>query len=251
MVKFKVLLKNAKGESLNKWLENHPTALDNSRLIYVLKSRADPSVFKIGIAGELGDPKRRLREYQLMYGNTDEPMRNKQGKLVKENGQVKTNPCSGADLYYLGTTKYNAKVEWRKSAVYEKELFLKRKLKNTPGFSSIRRGPERSRIHYNDLMKLMESKNFLEIDEKPGYIRKSQREPKQRVVQSNDKIVKVIGHRLGARGQKTRYRATWSRPDKKGNPNTDELASFIVAVPGGKEALKAYKKHHASVSWKD
>ena len=87
MVKFKILLKNAKGESLNKWLENHPTALDNSRLIYVLKSRADPSVFKIGIAGELGDPKRRLREYQLMYGNTDEPMRNKQGNSSRNMGR--------------------------------------------------------------------------------------------------------------------------------------------------------------------
>ena len=147
-------------------------------------------------------------------------------------------------------------IEWRKSAVYEKELFLKRKLKNTSGFSSVRRGPERSRIQFKDLMNLMESKIFLEIDEKPGYIRKSQRQPKKRVVQSNDRIVKVIGHRLGTRGQKTRYRATWRRPDAKGNPNTDELASFISTVPGGKEALQKYKTREnqgrsTPIQWKD
>ena len=58
MVQFKVMLNNPKGESLNKWIERNPGKLHNKRLLYILKNRADESVFKIGIAGELGNPVR-------------------------------------------------------------------------------------------------------------------------------------------------------------------------------------------------
>ena len=260
MVQFKVMLNNPKGESLNKWIERNPGKLHNKRLLYILKNRADESVFKIGIAGELGNPVRRLREYELMYGKTDEPVRDASGTIAKENGKAKINPCSGADLYFLGTTHYNPKVEWRKTAVYQKELFMKRKLRTMPGYKSVARGPERVRATYQQLMKLVRDPNFLRLDEKPGYIRVSKRNPEQRVVQSQDTVVKVIGHRLGAPRQKTRYRVTWSRADAKGNADTDELASFIEKVPGGREQLRLYKrkvqrerkaKKQHDVQWKD
>ena len=43
-------------------------------------------------------------------------------------------------------------------------------------------GPERVRATYQQLMKLVRDPNFLRLDEKPGYIRVSKRNPEQRVV---------------------------------------------------------------------
>ena len=67
MVQFKTMLDNPKGESLNKWIERNPGKLHNKRLLYILKNRADESVFKIGIAR---NPEQRLVQSpnQICFG---------------------------------------------------------------------------------------------------------------------------------------------------------------------------------------
>jgi hypothetical protein len=84
----------------------------NTRALYIIQPNAEKAL-KFGIAGSgNGDALKRLKEHRATYGDKD-----------------KSNPCKGAQIWYLGVTTYNRLVTKEKSQVAKVEADIKKDFK--------------------------------------------------------------------------------------------------------------------------
>jgi hypothetical protein len=222
--------KKAKGVALEKFLEQNKARLQKMRLLYVIKSNLDrdKDIYKIGIGGvNSGHGIGRLYDYVHMMG--------------PNNPQ---NSCQGAQLYYLGGTKYDAsKPMWHvKSRVYQIEKFVKDEMKQE-GRVVEGRGLERFNTPLKELLCLINAKQET-TEETQERVRAS-----QRLLRKDDKVLEVLETRnTGGKNKKlTQYKLKWSRADEStGDATTWETLRNIRAnkIPGGVDAVKKYQDKH-------
>jgi hypothetical protein len=151
--------------------------LDQYHLFYVVKSHAEPKIFKVGISTGYS----RLAEYQKMLG-------------IK--GETK---CSGVFLYYLAGTKNSGddEVDKKKLWSHKKERQGLAMLRSQIGYP--RRGDERFDVSVATMKEVVMT---------PLSISKEERKD-ETLLRKTDYIVKVIGERK-TKG-KVEYKVRWNR----------------------------------------
>ena len=103
-----IIYENQQGIELAQWLskESNRRALDNKRILYVVRANIDNSLIKFGVGGvEHGGTSAfgRLLQYVNYYG---------------ENGEF---DCKGIKLFLIVANNYNANVEGKNSAIFRKD----------------------------------------------------------------------------------------------------------------------------------
>ncbi len=193
----KILFKDLrKGVELGPWLRNKSNyaMLRDMRVMYVLRANIDNSLIKFGIGGvQQGGTSAwgRLHQYVITYGETDEF------------------DCKGVKLFLVVGNKFNPDVEQTNSAIFRKELFLKRELggDTLPG-----RGTERVTTNLQKLYTMImddSNKTFEDIELE----RRTSERLKQAEITSEDQVMRVSDHYTAAKGKsKTVYLVHWSRP---------------------------------------
>ena len=169
---------NKKGVSLEKYLSENKDSIKGKRILYVLKPNMETNIIKIGIAGEYAGIDEnashdRLKSYLTSYG------REKDCKTREQKQKCKY----GVLLYALYGTKYNKNVEGKKTAVHQKELYLKRELRES--IERVGRGTERTDINLNTILKLVADNHF--IKDNPTDVKKNNEKLRVRKEKKNYK----------------------------------------------------------------
>ncbi len=236
---------------LGPWLEveSNQKMIYNMRGFYVVKPNSE-NVLKWGISGLDGKSGTygRLRQYVNEYGFAED-----------------LNPCAGVKLLYLAGTVYNENVATVNTAVYRKELQIKRHFRS----DAIRgRGFERQFLdRIDELFKLIDDKSNKIWEDIETERRVSER-LKEAEIQPDDRVVKILSHTTkGGKSQaKTKYLVKWNRPyilteKKKVNREfvtttkeifeTEEPANKIITYLDGSKMLETYKVLHPDGKFRD
>lgn len=225
---------------LEEWLRKHKEELYNHRLLYVLKANMDTNTIKFGIAGvDSGGSSGygRLHQYVILYGEHN-----------------KSNKCMGVRLFYLLGNKFNRFVTPSNSAVFRKELYIKRELKGKSE-TVIERGTERTKIPITRLVNMIENSSNKTSDDIEKEIKRS-----ERIVQSeikpSDTVVIILDSINTGKTAKTKYLTEWNRAyvnSKTGEMDntTYEPYSTLEFINNGKEAVAAFKKLYPKRAYRD
>ena len=245
-----ILYENQQGIELAQWLskESNRRALDNKRILYVVRANIDNSLIKFGVGGvEHGGTSAfgRLLQYVNYYG---------------ENGEF---DCKGIKLFLIVANNYNANVEGKNSAIFRKEKFLKAQLK---GDTMTGRGTERVTTNLQKLFKLiLQGSN--QTDEDIELERRKTERIQQQELLPDDRVVKVTDHTTPTGKGKTIYRTHWNRPfiltertrDKDGKLEVKEKKVFtnnqtyqeLIKFQDGKEAVDKYQASKPRAKFRD
>ena len=207
-----IIYENQQGIELAQWLskESNRRALDNKRILYVVRANIDNSLIKFGIGGvENGGTSAfgRLLQYVNYYG---------------EGGDF---DCLGIKLFLVVANEFNANVEGKNSAIFRKEKFLKSQLK---GDTMTGRGTERVTTNLRKLFNLiLQASN--QTDEDIEEKRRKTERIQQQELQPEDRIIKVESHTTASKGtSKTLYRAIWNRPNIQTERKKDKDGKWVV-----------------------
>lgn len=201
--------------SLYDFLQTNPRKkLDQYNLFYVLKSHAEPRIFKVGVSSGFS----RLGSYQKMLG-------------IK--GETK---CSGVFLYYLAGTKKSGDESRDKN-----KLWSHKKEKQALGMLNAQAGyPVRGDERFNVAVSKMK-----EVIMTPLSISKQEKRDES-LLRNTDYIAKVIGERLNRKGT-VEYKVKWNRGwdkvktlKKDQNVTWETKAWFNKASNVAQSRLKGY-----------
>ncbi len=248
--KIKILFKDLKhGAELGDWLALKKTKdlLKDMRILYVLRPNMDSSLIKFGIGGvEHGSTGAwgRLHQYVNYYGTASE-----------------FEVCKGVKLFLVVGNKYNPNVEAKDSAIFRKELFLKRELH---GDTVSGRGTERVLTNLERIYKLVMDKSNKTWEDIEKERRVSER-LEQAQISSEDKVVKITDHTTPSKGKgKTLFRAHWNRPyiltkkkrvDGKIETYTEEVYTTnetykkLISYLDGKQEVDKYMAKHPTAKF--
>ena len=249
--KVKTLYENKDGIELKPWLDvsSNRDMLKNMRILYVVRANMDKSLIKFGIGGvEHGGTSAfgRLQQYVNYYG---------------EGGEF---DCLGIKLFLIVANTYNPNVEGKDSAIFRKELFLKRQLH---GDTLNGRGTERVTTNLDKLFGLIfQTSN--KTDEDIELERRTSERLEQAKITTNDKVMKVTAHATPKTGKGvTLYRTHWNRPytitertrDKHGRlvakekkiSTTDESYKNLINFRDGKQEVDKYIAAHPRAAFRN
>jgi len=106
----KIEFEDKNGIDLYKWLTENDEKIKKQRLLYIISTKAEPEIIKIGISNKSG----RIWSYVNTHGITN-----------------KKNKCEGVNLYFIASTEYNPNTSDGNSEVANIEKKVKNYMKRT------------------------------------------------------------------------------------------------------------------------